>query len=315
MKKRIIVLSSVCIGLGVAGCQLGVDQQQELMPTKAVVEQPYSKTLVTIGDSISEGWLPGNHYDEPYGQYASELLEMRFSQAACQSNMIVANKQHQNNDFATLVSQSKDKLKRASVIIIFEGTNDYGRHSSLKKAEVVLNREIKRIKSWNKTAYILGITPLNRWDKGNGKSGYDLKNKAGYTLNDLVKMEERVYKENHIPYTSFAKMGLSLQQCDFIDDLHPLPATQKKMGLALAQYLVKQMPITKQTKTLEVAKKAPVFTSLVFDYKVTILKPKTTVESDASVRDFNGHTYYRIVKNKKVIGYVDERAIKNKNVS
>lgn len=38
IKKRIMVLSSVCIGLGLAGCQLGIDQQQELMPTREVVE-------------------------------------------------------------------------------------------------------------------------------------------------------------------------------------------------------------------------------------------------------------------------------------
>lgn len=312
--KAFILFNSIIMLLSLSGCHSQEETKKEtekiILPTRKNTEQHYKNNLVTIGDSISEGWTPGNHYNVPYGQYTSDLLHMNFEQASCQSNMFVPNKKHPHNDFTTLVTQNEDKLKKASVIIIAEGTNDYGRSSNLKQVENVMKRELKRIKEWNNKAYILGITPINRFDKENGKSAYTLKNKAGYTLQDLVQMEEKIYKEYQIPVISFSEIGLSFNQHDFIDDLHPLPSTQQRMGKALADYLVKQMPITKEKQQLEVIKKGSVFKTLVFDNKVTTLSPKQHLSSDAIVHDFNGKTYYRIIKNGKIQGYVSEDIVK-----
>lgn len=282
------------------------------IPDKKVSKRPYRATLTTIGDSISEGWLPHGYYDTPYGQYTSDLLRMNFAQSACQGNAFLPNKRYSHNNFTDLIQYHEDNLKKSNVIVIFEGTNDYGFNTNLKQVTQQMDENLKTIKEINPNAYILGILPMNRWDKSSDKSAYDLKNKAGYTLKELCDEEARVYRENNIAYTTFQDMGMNLTKDKTIDGVHPLPTTQKEMGQALANHFSKVV-MTQYEKpyTAEVTlkQKAPVWGDLSFTYTKALGQKGDTFRADKQYHHLNGHTYYSVYKKDTWMGYVTDSDI------
>lgn len=272
-------------------------------------------TLTTVGDSINCGWLPGSQYVTPYGQYASSQLKMSFSLAGQPGNMVVPNEQYMERIFSDLITKKQTHIKNADVVVIFEGTNDYGRNSNLNTFKTRFTQDVKRIKALNKKAYIIGILPLNRWDK-NAKGGYVSDNHAGYTLAELNNVERQVYRSLNIPYTSFDEMGYTLTKSGTADGLHPIQSSHQAMGKAFAKFLAKQIkPKTIDTNII-MAKKAPVYQDLAF------VKQRGTVNSGRSYhvrkeyKHFNGKTYYSLYDaSNQWVGYVDASNVKRSGLT
>ena len=283
------------------------------IPDRRQAKRDYAATLTTIGDSISEGWLPHGYYESPYGQYTSDLLRMNFAQSACQGNAFVPTKKHKNNNFSDLIKYHEKNIKESSIIVIAEGTNDYGHNVKLQQVKAKMDENVKTIKEMNPDAYILGILPMDRWDKSKTKSAYDLANKAGYTLKELCDMEAKVYQDNKIAFTTFQDMGMTLTRDKTIDGLHPLPETQKEMGQALANHFAK-IVMTQYEKPFDkmvtLKQKAPIWADLSFTSTKNILFPGTELRADKKYHHFNGMSYYSVYNEAgDWVGYVETNQV------
>lgn len=184
-------------------------------------------------------------------------------------------------------------MKNANLILIFEGTNDWGRNSNLSTFKTRFKRDIATVKKLNPKAYILGILPLNRWDKKSA-GAYQSKNSAGYTLKQLHDAEKTIYRSFKIPYVTFDQMGYQLTKSATADGLHPKASAHKQMGRALAKYLAKQIKPNKMSLNVTTKKQVPLYQDLAFTSQRSTTKVKTTYQARVKYRHFNGKTYYSI---------------------
>lgn len=214
----------------------------EVVPAMKGAHELYLKnraTLLTMGDSITYGWINHGETCYPYGYYAAQEANLNYLNASYPSNQFVKKNDKFENYFGNLIEHSVDKIKKANVITIMEGTNDYGRNSSLDEVQRVMEKDIERIKEINPKAQIIGILPMNRFDKSIlGQSAIGIKNRAGYTLGMLRNMEKKVYQSFDIPVTSFEAMGLHERPEYYVDRLHPDLLLHQEMGRVLAKYLM-----------------------------------------------------------------------------
>ena len=271
--------------------------------------------ITTIGDSISAGWVKSKTYCEPYGKIASNQLGMTFKNVARAGNSFVP-KSNNNNYFSYLINQNKETIKQANVIFILEGTNDYGYSSPFKKIKEKMIQDLKTIKSLNPKAKIIGILPLERWDKADKiHSDYYLNNQQQYDLMDIINLEKQVYQSLNIEYTTFNEMGYTLKRTDTVDSLHPSPATHQKMGAVLAKKVSQLSKGSKASGYVVPMKDTTLWRNLDFSSKKGTAKKNTTYKVKWQYKHINGKKYLSLYNNKdEWQGYIQENQVKSVNI-
>lgn len=173
------------------------------------------KKVLFIGDSITLGrtWS-GKKAAVSYPERISQITGIKYTNASVVGSTIA---KKSNSDSKSMVGRtaSKVKLTGYKLIWIAGGTNDYAKNIKIGKIKDTsqktfygaLNTIFKRIKSKNKNAKVIVMSPIYRLriDSYDGKAGYKVKNKAGHTLNDYAKALKKIAKKYKATYWDGSK--------------------------------------------------------------------------------------------------------------
>ena len=215
-------------------------------------------TLLTIGDSITAGWYDkGHNVSFPYGYYAAKEAELNYSNISIPGACLVQASTRPIYIYKQ-VYDHQELVKKASVITILIGINDYLRGSNIEYAKRELNHLVTYIKSLNPEAKIIGLLPLVPYMVKPAVISKAVRpNKKGDTLLDYYLMEENVYRENNIPFISLYELGFKDDGVYCGDGLHPTPEQHYQLGQVLGEYLALCRPQLKVKTKKEVAIENP----------------------------------------------------------
>lgn len=207
----------------------------------ATQEMTFNKdwpTLLVIGDSITYGWYDkGSNVSFPYGYYAAKNAKLNYSNISYPGARIVSNPTLPISIHKQL-SEHQDLVKKASVITIMIGVNDYLHSSDINYTKRELTRLINDIKALNSKAKIIGILPLMPYIYQPALIPKIVcKDRVGNTFFDYYLAEEEVYRMQKIPFISLYELGFKDDGIYCGDGLHPTPIQHHDLGKALGKYL------------------------------------------------------------------------------
>lgn len=164
------------------------------------------KSGLFIGDSLTSGksW-GGNKVTVPYPERVALLTGLKVKNAGVNGSPIARSSASDTSSMSVRIK--KLKVKKYSLIVLAGGTNDYAKNIKLGKITDksdrtfygALNSIFALIKKQNPKAKVVVMLPVYRMRVNgyDGKAGFKVKNKAGFTLADYRKALKTVAKNNN----------------------------------------------------------------------------------------------------------------------
>jgi len=169
------------------------------------------KTMNILGDSITWGYNPytGEQIEKNYSILLKEKLNLKeLRNYGINSSTLADNK----ISYEPMCNRYKDMDNNADIVVIFGGTNDYGREDfEVKLGQIddldtdtiygALNNMCIGLKQKYPNSVIFFITPIQRGyiDKGyNFKYATSVKNRLKYSLEDVANAIKEVCQKNNI---------------------------------------------------------------------------------------------------------------------
>lgn len=214
------------------------------------------KTMNILGDSITWGYNPntGEQIERNYSILLKERLNLKeLRNYGINSSTLADSK----ISYEPMCSRYKDMENNADIVVIFGGTNDYGREDfevqlgkidDLGTATIygALNNICIGLKQKYPNSVIFFITPIQRAyiDRGcNFKYATNIKNRLKYSLEDVANAIKEVCKKNNIlVFDLYNNCDINtIEDCiKYIPDgLHPTEEYHKILANKIYDYIIK----------------------------------------------------------------------------
>lgn len=214
------------------------------------------KTMNILGDSITWGYNPstGEQIERNYSILLKERLNLKeLRNYGINSSTLADNK----ISYEPMCNRYKDMDNNADIVVIFGGTNDYGREDfEVKLGKIndlgtytiygALNNMCIGLKQKYPDSVIFFITPIQRAyiDRGcNFKYATNIKNSLEYSLKDVANAIKEVCKMNNIlVFDLYNNCDINtIEDCiKYIPDgLHPTEEYHKILANKIYDYIIK----------------------------------------------------------------------------
>lgn len=214
------------------------------------------KTMNILGDSITWGYNPSN--GEQMKKNYSNLLKERLNLKEVRNYGINSSTLADNKiSYEPMCNRYKYMDNNADIVVIFGGTNDYGREdfevklgkkNDLDTSTIygALNNMCIGLKQKYPNSVIFFITPIQRAyiDKGcNFKYSTNTKNSLDYSLQDVANAIKEVCKKNNIlVFDLYNDCNINtIEDCKkyIPDGLHPTEEYHKILADKIYDYIIK----------------------------------------------------------------------------
>lgn len=214
------------------------------------------KTMNILGDSITWGYNPstGEQIKKNYSVLLKERLKLKeLRNYGINSSTLADNK----ISYEPMCNRYKYMDNNADIVVIFGGTNDYGREDFEVKLGMIndldtstiygaLNNMCIGLKQKYPNSVIFFITPIQRAyiDRGcNFKYATNIKNSLEYSLQDVVNAIKEVCKMNNIlVFDLYNNCDINtIEDCiKYIPDgLHPTEEYHEILANKIYDYIIK----------------------------------------------------------------------------
>lgn len=214
------------------------------------------ETMNILGDSITWGYNPitGEKIERNYSNLLKERLNLKeLRNYGINSSTLADNKM----SYEPMCNRYKNMDNNADIVVVFGGTNDYGREDfEVQLGEVndlstdtiygALNNMCIGLKQKYPDSVIFFITPIQRAykDKGcNFKYATNTKNILGYSLQDVANAIKKVCKMNNIlVFDLYNNCDINtIEDCmKYIPDgLHPTEKYHQILANKIYDYIIK----------------------------------------------------------------------------
>ena len=213
------------------------------------------KTINILGDSITWGYNPntGEQIERNYSNLLKERLNLKeLRNYGINSSTLADNK----ISYEPMCNRYKNMENNADIVVIFGGTNDYGREDfevqlgkidDLGTATIygALNNMCIGLKQKYPNSVIFFITPIQRAyiDRGcNFKYATNIKNRLKYSLEDVANAIKEVCQKNNIlVFDLYNNCDINtIEDCiKYIPDgVHPTEEYHKILANKIYDYII-----------------------------------------------------------------------------